>query len=100
MERGRTRPPVVVLVSQQKASVLSEQQTSVLSQKQTSFLSQQKTSGCFGVILEGTKMISTPFLHLRKQSHEHYRHTAVEMPPRPAAQGLRQHAGGKDDVSS
>ena len=80
----------------------AQQQTSVLSQQQTSALSQQKTSGCFGVILKGTKMISTPFLHLKcaNKSHEHDRHTAPEMPPQPAAQGLRQRAGGKDYVSS
>ena len=59
------------VLSHQKASVLSQQQTSVLSQQQTSvpspqktsLLSRQTTSGCFGVILGRTKMISTLFLH-------------------------------------
>ena len=37
---------------------------------------------------------------MRKTSHEHNRHTAPEMGPWPAAQGLRQRAGGKDYVSS
>ena len=31
---------------------------------------------------------------MRKKSHEDDRHTAPEMPSRPAAQGLRQRAGG------
>ncbi len=37
---------------------------------------------------------------MRKKSHEPDRHTAPEMGTRPAAQGLRQRAGGKDYVSS
>ena len=37
---------------------------------------------------------------MRKKEHEHNRDTAPEMRPRPAAQGLRQRAGGKDYVSS
>ena len=53
------------LFLQQMTSILSQQQTSVLSQQQTSVLSHQKTSGCFGVILGRSKMISTPFLHLK-----------------------------------
>ena len=37
---------------------------------------------------------------MRKKSHEHDRHTAPFLESRPAAQGLRQRAGGKDYVSS
>ena len=45
--------------------LVSAEDISVLSQQQTSVLSQQQTSDCFGVILTGTKMISTPFFHLK-----------------------------------
>ena len=38
--------------------------------------------------------------NMRKKEHKHNRNTAPEMRPRPAAQGLRQRAGGKDYVSS
>ena len=54
-------------------------------EQQTSALSQQKTPGCFVVILGQTKMISTPFLHLKcaKMTETSHEHTAPEMGPRP-----------------
>ena len=44
---------------------MSAVETGQMSQQQTSVLSQQETFGYFEVILGRSKVISTPFLHLR-----------------------------------
>ena len=74
---------------------MSQQQSSVLSQQQTSLLSQQKASGCFGVRLGGTQMISILFTpNMGKMENKQYEHLALDMVSLAAALGPSPHAPG------